>query len=71
MMITCREGAHWIVVHAGRVIDEKFPDRESAEKWADCNIDDQMFDEPNTFSPPLRYRDAPRMQVIGQDIEAR
>ena len=71
MMITCREGNHFIIIHAGRVIDEQFPDQASAEKWADCNIDDQMFDGPNTFSPPLRYRAAPRMQVVGDDLEAR
>ena len=71
MMITCREGAHFVIVHAGRVIDEKFPDRESAERWADRNIDDQMFDEPNTFSPPLRYRDAPLMKVVGVPTDPR
>ena len=70
-MITCREGAHFVIVHAGRVIDEKFPDRESAERWADRNIDDQMFDEPNTFSPPLRYRDAPLMKVVGVPTDPR
>ena len=71
MMITCREGNHFIVVHAGRVIDETLPDRESAERWADSNIDDQMFDEPNTLSPPLRYRAAPGLNVVGQDPEPR
>ena len=70
-MITCREVAHFVIVHAGRVIDEKFPDRESAERWADRNIDDQMFDEPNTFSPPLRYRDAPLMKVVGVPTDPR
>jgi hypothetical protein len=71
MMITCREGNYFVIVHAGRVIDQKFPDQESAEKWADDNIDDQMFDAPNSFSPPLKYRDAPLMGVVGQDREAR
>lgn len=70
MMIICREGAHYVIGHAGRVIDEKFPDRESAERWADCNIDDQMFDEPNEFSPPLRYRAAPLMVVVGEPSDA-
>lgn len=71
MMITVREGAHFVICHAGRVIDEKFPDRESAEKWADSNIDDQMFDGPNTFSSPLKYRDAPLMRVVGEESDPR
>lgn len=71
MMITVREGAHFVIVHAGRVIDETFPDRESAEAWADANIDDQMFDKPNWFSPPLRYRDAPLMKVVGEESDPR
>lgn len=71
MMITVREGSHFVVVHAGRVIDEQFPDRESAEYWADCNIDDQMFDAPNWLSPPLKYRDAPLMRVVGEELDAR
>jgi hypothetical protein len=71
MMITCREGSHFVVIHAGRVIDETFADRETAERWADDNIDDQMFDGPNWLSPPLRYRDAPLMRVVGIDPEPR
>lgn len=71
MMITVREGSHFVIAHAGRVIDEQFPDQESAERWADRNIDDQMFDEPNTFSPPLKYRSAPLMRVVGDKSEAR
>lgn len=71
MMITVREGAHWVIVHAGRVVDESFPDRAAAEKWADSNIDDQMFDAPNEFSPPLKYRDAPLVRVVGVPSEPR
>jgi hypothetical protein len=71
MMITCREGSHWVVIHAGRVIDARFPDRASAEAWADNNIDDQMFDAPNHFSPPLVYRAAPLLVVAGTDPEPR
>lgn len=71
MMIIGPEGNHFVIIHAGRVIDEKFPDRESAECWADRNIDDQMFDEPNTFSPPLKYRDAPLLRVAGQERDFR
>ena len=71
MMVTVREGNHFVIIHAGRVIDEVFPDRESAEYWADCNIDDQIFDEPNWLSPPLKYRDAPLMRVVGVDPEPR
>ncbi len=70
-MIVVNEGKHFVVVHAGRVIDETFPDRESAESWADSNIDDQMFDTPNTFSPPLKYRDAPLLRVVGEELDAR
>lgn len=71
MMIIGREGNHYVIVHAGRIIDETFPDRDAAEKWADCNIDDQMFDAPNEWSPPLRYRDQPFMGVVGVDPEWR
>lgn len=45
--------------------------RDSAERWADANIDDQMFDGPNEWSPPLKYRDAPLMGVVGVDPEPR
>ncbi len=71
MMVTVREGSHFVIIHAGRVIDEVFSDRESAERWADCNIDDQMFDEPNWFSPPLKYREAPLIRVEGVDPDPR
>ncbi len=71
MMIVCREGEHYVVVHAGRVIDESFPDRDAAEYWADCNVDDQMFDGPNTLSPPLKYRAAPLMRVVGIETDPR
>jgi len=65
MMIVAREGEHFVIVHAGRVVDASFADRDAAEQWADRNIDDQMFDEPNSFSPPLKYRAAPLMAVVG------
>ena len=69
MMLTAKEGNRFVIIHAGKVIDESFDTREQAEAWADDNIDDQMFDTPNTFSPPLVYRDAPLMRVVGIDPE--
>jgi hypothetical protein len=71
MMVVCREGSYFVIVHAGRVIDARFCDRESAERWGDHHVDDQMFDGPNEFSEPLVYRDAPLMRVVGVDPEPR
>jgi hypothetical protein len=71
MMVVVREGNHYVIIHAGRVVDQSFDSMDEAESWADSNIDDQMFDGPNWFSEPLKYRDAPLMQVVGQPREAR
>jgi hypothetical protein len=45
----------WAIAHAGRVIAKRFISEREAESWADSNIDDQVFDEPNSFSGPLEY----------------
>lgn len=47
---------HFVIVHAGKEIDFSFASEAEAWAWADANIDDQMFDSPNDFSPPLTYR---------------
>jgi hypothetical protein len=56
MDIVERDGKH-VIVHGGKTIKEKFKSEDDAWKWADRNIDDQMFDKPNTFSDPLVYDD--------------
>jgi len=43
------------VIHAGKFVKQTFETEAEAEYWMDCNIDDQMFDGPNWFSPPLEY----------------
>ena len=48
-------GNGWIILHANKIIDQTFDSEEQAWTWADDNIDDQVFDSPNTLSPPLRY----------------
>ena len=45
----------WRIAHAGKVIAQPFATEAEANTWADCNIDDQMFDTPNSFMPPLEY----------------
>ena len=71
MMVICQEGNHFVVIHAGKVIDESFSSREEAESWADSNVDDQMFDGPNTLAPPLKYRDTPLLRMVGIDPDPR
>lgn len=67
VMVVTKEGNRWVIIHAGRVIDETFQSEREAEKWADGNIDDQMFDGPNCLAPPLRYRTAPLLRVHGDE----
>ncbi|CDX26756.1 hypothetical protein MPL3356_60537 [Mesorhizobium plurifarium] len=55
-----RRGDHFVIVHAGRDVDFSFATEGEAWKWADANIDDQVFDTPNCFSPPLNYRQTPQ-----------
>jgi hypothetical protein len=48
----------FVIIHAGRIIDKDFATKAEAEAWADANIDDQMFDKPNWFADPIKYRAA-------------
>jgi hypothetical protein len=54
----------WRIIHAGREVAEDFESEDEAWAWADKNIDDQMFDAPNHYSPPLR-RPRPRCDHCG------
>lgn len=45
----------WAITHAGKVVAKRFTSEADAWAWADSNIDDQVFDEPNHFSAPLTY----------------
>lgn len=49
----------WAISHAGKLINKRFTSEDEAYKWADQNIDDQVFDEPNWFSHPLEYEPKP------------
>lgn len=51
-----KAAGQWVIVHAGKEIDQDFRSEEEAWAWADKHVDDQVFDEPNDFSPPLQYR---------------
>lgn len=46
----------WIIIHGGKEIAEDFDSEAAAWRWADENIDDQVFCRPNRYSPPLHYR---------------
>lgn len=50
-MDVVKEGAFFVIIHAGREIDVKFLSEDDAWRWADRNVDDQVFDEPNLFTP--------------------
>jgi hypothetical protein len=56
MDIVRSENGGFVIIHAGRVIDKAFRTEDEAWSWADEFIDDQFFDSPNDFSPPLVYR---------------
>lgn len=58
MDILHSEDGGWVILHAGKIIDINFPTDLAAWSWADEHIDDQVFDGPNQFSPPLKYREA-------------
>lgn len=45
----------WGIVHAGRFLVQNFDTKEEAEDWELVNVDDQMFDSPNSLSAPLEY----------------
>jgi hypothetical protein len=55
-MVVERRSDHFVIVHAGKEIDFSFATEAQAWAWADEFIDDQVFDGPNWFSPPLTYR---------------
>ena len=56
MEIEKNHNGRWIIVHGGKEVKETFDSEREAYAWADKNIDDQMFDRPNWFSPPITYR---------------
>lgn len=56
MEILKNASKRWVIVHAGREIAQEFETESEANAWADKWIDDQVFDGPNSFSPPLTYR---------------
>lgn len=46
------------ILHAGKVVKAgPFDTDREADNWADMWIDDQVFDTPNTLSPPLKYEE--------------
>lgn len=57
MIIKKKPNGKWGIIHSHRWLVQDFETETEAEGWADGNIDDQMFDGPNTFSPPLQYED--------------
>lgn len=58
-----REGQNFVIIHAGRAVDQTFPDAASALAWADLNIEDQVDDRPNSrdwfTGPAIPYRREP------------
>lgn len=58
MDVARRSDGRFIIIHSGREVDADFDTQEGAWRWADANIDDQMFDSPNWLADPLRYRSA-------------
>lgn len=56
MEIFRNHSGRWIIMHGGKEVVENFESENAAYSWADRNIDDQVFDEPNWFSPPIAYR---------------
>jgi hypothetical protein len=50
----------YVIIHAGREVDKDFDTEGEAWHWADANIDDQVFDDPNWFTDkPISYRTPP------------
>jgi hypothetical protein len=45
----------WIIWHGGHRVKKEFSSEREANRWADSNIDDQVFDSPNWFSGPIEY----------------
>lgn len=58
MDIVRTERGKWVIIHNGREVDRDFDTEGEAWKWADHNIDDQVFDGPNT-KEPIPYRTPP------------
>lgn len=57
MNVIKKDDCTFVIVHAGREIDQAFNSEIDAWEWADEHIDDQMFDTPNKFGPSLGYRE--------------
>lgn len=57
MKVVRRAPDYYVILHAGREVDAPpFATEDAAWSWADHNVDDQVFDDPNTLSEPLKYR---------------
>ncbi|WP_067734477.1 hypothetical protein [Novosphingobium naphthalenivorans] len=46
---------HFVIRHSGQIVNQRFPTEDDAWAWADMHIDDQVFDSPNNWSPPIDY----------------
>ena len=55
MEIKQTASGRWVIWHGGRLVDAEFATEAEAWAWADRNIDDQVFGEPNWFSGPIKY----------------
>jgi len=56
MEIERNQSGRFVIMHGGREVAEEFETEDDAWRWADRHIDDQVFDGPNDFSPPIHYR---------------
>jgi hypothetical protein len=57
MKIVERAPNYFTIIHAGKEVDTPpFATEGEAYRWADANIDDQVFDSPNVLCDPLAYR---------------
>lgn len=50
MDVIKNHSGRWIIIHAGKEVAQDFETEAEAWKWADHNIDDQVFDGPNEFT---------------------
>ena len=66
MDITRSDSGGFVIIHAGKIVDRSFASEAEAWSWADEHIDDQVFDGPNDFSPPITYRAIARETPSGE-----
>lgn len=55
MTVEQKPDGRWRIKHAGKEVVPDFATEAEAWRWADANVDDQVFDGPNNWSPALRY----------------